>query len=147
MSATSGGPPRESAGEIANSSSVQIRCRWRRSGDGPVTRFENSAVRDVTDWHCRNDHFEHTMTDGQYIDSAEPPFTRIRQLFYQAPRWRWWMVKLSELGGKRWLSFDPDRARRRLFAIYWREPTGEIAPCLNSTMCPTPCPASTPRMI
>ena len=70
-------------------------------GDGPVTRFENCAVRDVTNWHCRNGHFEHTMTDGEYIDSAEPPFTGISNLFYQAPRWRWWMVKLSELGGKR----------------------------------------------
>ena len=70
-------------------------------GDGPVTRYEQCAVRDVINWHCSNGPFGHTMTNGDYIDSAEPPFISVSKLFYQAPRWRWWMVKLSELGGKR----------------------------------------------
>jgi hypothetical protein len=70
-------------------------------GNGPVTRYEHCAVRDVSNWRCQNGSFEHTMTDGEYTEVAEPPFLPITKLFYQAPRWRWWTAKLSELGGKR----------------------------------------------
>jgi hypothetical protein len=70
------------------------------TGDGPVTRYDHCAVRDVTNWRCQNGHFEHTMTDGEYTEDAEPPFTPMTKIFYQAPRWHWWTVKLSELGGK-----------------------------------------------
>jgi hypothetical protein len=55
-------------------------------GDGPVTRSENCAVRDVTHSYCRNGHFEHIMTDGEYISSAELPFIGVSTLFYQAAR-------------------------------------------------------------
>ncbi|MGY3441123.1 hypothetical protein [Bradyrhizobium sp. USDA 4473] len=72
----------------------QIVVSW--VGEGPVTRMENCAVRDVSNWHCRNGHFEHTMTDGSYLSAAEEPFVGFSKLFYQGSRWRWWMTKLAE---------------------------------------------------
>ena len=68
---------------------------WIGEG-GTVTRYENCSVRDLTDWHCHNGPFAQTMNNGNYCDSAEPPFLPISRLFYQGPRWRQWMLKLAQ---------------------------------------------------
>lgn len=72
----------------------QIVVSW--VSEGPVTRMEGCAVRDVSNWHCRSGHFEHTMTDGNYLATAEEPFVGLSKLFYQAPRWRWWLARSKE---------------------------------------------------
>jgi hypothetical protein len=41
------------------------------------------------------------MADGTFVEYADAPMIASTTLFYSVSRWRWWMVKLSELGGKR----------------------------------------------
>jgi len=73
---------------------------------GPVTRFGSCAVRDVDNWRCQYEkagqepHLEYIMTDGNFVLYSAPPFST--GPFYTVSRWRWWMVKLSEMiGGKK----------------------------------------------
>jgi len=74
-------------------------------GDGTPARYSNCAVRDVSNWTCHlgkePPRSEYMMTNGNYSEYAEAPMFTSTTLFYPVPRWRWWMVKLSELGGKR----------------------------------------------
>jgi hypothetical protein len=62
-------------------------------------------VRDVSNWTCHygkeSPRTEYMMTDGNYAEHAEPPMFASTTLFYPVSRWRWWMVKLSEMAGKR----------------------------------------------
>jgi hypothetical protein len=64
------------------------------------------AVRDVLNWRCRWEKSdatapsEYVMADDSYSETVGPPMVPTTTLFYQVPRGRW-MVKLSELGGKR----------------------------------------------
>ena len=74
-----------------------------RTGDGSLSRFTSCVVRDVSNWTCNYGkeppHTEYRMTDGNYADYAEPPM--FANLLYPVSRWRWWMVKLSEIVGRR----------------------------------------------
>ena len=72
------------------------------TGEGPPARFTNCAVRDVSNRSCnfskQSPRREYMMADGNYIETAEPPMIASTNLFYPVSRFRWWMVKVSELG-------------------------------------------------
>ena len=76
------------------------------SGDGSPSRFTYCAVRDVSNWTCHygkageSGRVEYMMADGNYSEYAEAPMFASTTLFYPVSRWRWWMVKLSELSSK-----------------------------------------------
>ena len=76
-------------------------------GDGPPARFTSCAVRDVSNWTCHygkaseSPRTEYMMADGNFVENAELPMIASTTLFYPVSRWRWWIVKLSEIGGKR----------------------------------------------
>lgn len=72
-------------------------------GDGAPTRYASCAVRDVSNWRCQfvkagdTPKIEDFMSDGNFFETAEPPFIASTNLFYPASRWHWWTVKVKEM--------------------------------------------------
>ena len=75
-------------------------------GSDAPSRLSNCAVRDALNWRCtRNDKkvgtVEQSMANGQLTETVDGNPSPGLGLFYQAPRWRWWLVKLLETSGLR----------------------------------------------
>lgn len=75
-------------------------------GNEAPSRLSNCAVRDELNWRCtRTDKqgrtIEQSMASGQLSETVDSDTSPGLSLFYQAPRWRWWLVKLLETAGLR----------------------------------------------
>ena len=75
-------------------------------GNDAPSKLSNCAVRDELNWRCtRTDKHvgmvEQSMADGQLSETINGDPSPGLSLFYQAPRWRWWLVKLLETTGLR----------------------------------------------
>jgi hypothetical protein len=75
-------------------------------GDGPPSKLRNCAVRDALNWRCtksdkKGGTVEQSMANGQLSETVDGYPSPSLTLFYQAPRWRWWLVKLLETSGLR----------------------------------------------
>jgi hypothetical protein len=75
-------------------------------GNEAPSRLNNCAVRDALNWRCtRNDKqggtVEQSMANGQLTETVDGYPSPGLSLFYQASRWRWWLVKLLETSGLR----------------------------------------------
>jgi hypothetical protein len=75
-------------------------------GNDAPAKLSNCAVRDVLNWRCsRIDRegvtVEQSMADGQLSETVDGGTSPSLELFYQTPRWRWWLVKLLEASGLR----------------------------------------------
>ena len=75
-------------------------------GNDAPSKLSNCAVRDALDWRCtridkRGATVEQSMTDGELSETIGGDPSPGLTLFYQTPRWRWWMVKLLETSGLR----------------------------------------------
>jgi hypothetical protein len=66
-------------------------------GDSAPTKYSNCAVRNTINWHCTiGPRMEYSMVDGIYVETLDFPFTPSTDLFYQVPRWRWWLLEVKE---------------------------------------------------
>jgi hypothetical protein len=67
-------------------------------GDDAPSKLSNCAVRDALNWRCTSDRkggtVEQSMANGQLSETVDGYPSPSLMLFYQAPRWRWWLVKL-----------------------------------------------------
>ena len=75
-------------------------------GSDAPSRLSNCAVRDALNWRCtKNDRLgvtvEQSMAYGQLSETVDGSPSPSLTLFYQVPRWRWWLVKLLEAVGLR----------------------------------------------
>lgn len=75
-------------------------------GNDAPSKLGNCAVRDALNWRCtRNDKkgvtVDQSMANGQLTETVDGNPSPGLGLFYQAPRWRWWLVKLLETSGLR----------------------------------------------
>jgi hypothetical protein len=75
-------------------------------GNDAPSKLSNCAVRDALNWRCsRNDKqggtIEQSMAGGQLTETVDGNTSPSLELFYQTPRWRWWLVKLLEASGLR----------------------------------------------
>ena len=75
-------------------------------GSDAPSRLSNCAVRDALNWRCtKNDRLgvtvEQSMANGQLSETVDGSPSPSLTLFYQVPRWRWWLVKLLETSGLR----------------------------------------------
>jgi hypothetical protein len=75
-------------------------------GNDAPTKLANCAVRDALNWRCTNrdkqgGSLEQSMANGQLSETVGGDPSPGLSLFYQAPRWRWWLVKLLETSGLR----------------------------------------------
>jgi hypothetical protein len=75
-------------------------------GNDAPSKLSNCAVRDALNWRCtRTDKegrtVEHSMANGQLSETVNGDLSPGLSLFYQAPRWRWWLVRLLETSGLR----------------------------------------------
>jgi hypothetical protein len=75
-------------------------------GNDAPSKLSNCAVRDALNWRCtRADKkvgtVEQSMADGQLTETIGGDASPSLTIFYQAPRWRWWLVKLLETAGLR----------------------------------------------
>ena len=75
-------------------------------GNDAPSRLSNCAVRDALNWRCtRTDKqgrtIEQSMADGELSETVNGDASPGLTLFYQASRWRWWLVKLLETSGLR----------------------------------------------
>jgi hypothetical protein len=75
-------------------------------GNDAPSKLSNCAVRDALNWHCtRTDKqgaiIDQSMANGQLSETVDGNPSPGLGLFYQASRWRWWLVKLLETSGLR----------------------------------------------
>ena len=75
-------------------------------GDGAPAKLSNCAVRDALNWRCaksdkKGGTVEQSMANGQLSETVDGDPSPGLTLFYQASRWRWWLVKLLETSGLR----------------------------------------------
>jgi hypothetical protein len=75
-------------------------------GNEAPSKLKNCAVRDELNWRCtrtneRGETLEKSMADGQLSETVNGDPSPGLILFYQAPRSRWWLVKLLETSGLR----------------------------------------------
>jgi hypothetical protein len=75
-------------------------------GNDAPAKLSNCAVRDALDWRCsridkKGVTIEQSMADGQLSETVNGGASPGLEIFYQAPRWRWWLVKLLETSGLR----------------------------------------------
>ena len=75
-------------------------------GNEAPSKLSNCAVRDALNWHCaRTDKkgvtVDQSMANGRLSETVDGDLSPGLGLFYQAPRWRWWLVKLLEASGLR----------------------------------------------
>lgn len=75
-------------------------------GNDAPSKLSNCAVRDALNWRCTRTNKEgsavdQSMADGQLSETVNGDASPGLTLFYQAPRWRWWLVKLLETSGLR----------------------------------------------
>jgi hypothetical protein len=75
-------------------------------GNEAPSKLSNCAVRDAMNWRCAKSDkqgvtVEQSMADGQLSETVDGYLSPSLTLFYQAPRWRWWLVKLLETSGLR----------------------------------------------
>jgi len=75
-------------------------------GHDAPSKLSNCAVRDALNWRCtRNDKkvgtVDQSMANGQLTETVDGNPSPGLGLFYQAPRLRWWLVKLLETSGLR----------------------------------------------
>ncbi len=75
-------------------------------GNDAPSKLGNCAVRDALNWRCtRNDKkvgtVDQSMANGQLTETVDGNPSPGLGLFYQAPRLRWWLVKLLETSGLR----------------------------------------------
>lgn len=75
-------------------------------GNDAPSKLSNCAVRDALNWRCtRNDKkvgtVEQSMANGHLTETIGGDASPSLTIFYQAPRWRWWLVKLLETAGLR----------------------------------------------
>jgi hypothetical protein len=75
-------------------------------GNDPPSKLSNCAVRDALNWRCTNRDkqggtLEQSMANGRLSETVDGDLSPSLSLFYQAPRWRWWLVKLLETSGLR----------------------------------------------
>lgn len=75
-------------------------------GNDAPSKLSNCAVRDALNWHCtrtdkQSNTVDQSMADGQLSETVNGDTSPGLTLFYQAPRWRWWLVKLLETSGLR----------------------------------------------
>jgi hypothetical protein len=75
-------------------------------GNDAPSKLGNCAVRDALNWRCtRIDKkvgtVDQSMANGQLTETVDGNPSPGLGLFYQAPRWRWWLVKLLETSGLR----------------------------------------------
>jgi hypothetical protein len=74
-------------------------------GDAP-SKLGNCAVRDALNWRCtKNDKkggtVDLSMASGLLSETVDGYPSPSLTLFYQVPRWRWWLVKMLETAGLR----------------------------------------------
>lgn len=75
-------------------------------GSEAPSKLSNCAVRDALNWRCtRTDKqgaaVEQSMADGELSETVDGFAAPGLSVFYQVPRWRWWLVKLLETSGLR----------------------------------------------
>jgi hypothetical protein len=75
-------------------------------GNDAPSKLSNCAVRDALNWRCaKSDRkgvmVELSMANGQLSETVDGSPSPSLTLFYQVPRWRWWLVKLLETSGLR----------------------------------------------
>ena len=75
-------------------------------GNDAPSKLSNCAVRDALNWRCtRSDKkvgtVEQSMANGQLTETIGGDASPSLAIFYQASRWRWWLVKLLETAGLR----------------------------------------------
>jgi hypothetical protein len=75
-------------------------------GNDAPSRLGNCAVRDALNWRCTKSNkigviVEQSMANGQLSETVDGSPSPGLTLFYQVPRWRWWLVKLLETSGLR----------------------------------------------
>jgi hypothetical protein len=75
-------------------------------GNDAPSKLSNCAVRDALNWRCtKNDKrgvtVEQSMANGQLSETVDGAPSPGLTIFYQASRWRWWLVKLLETAGLR----------------------------------------------
>lgn len=75
-------------------------------GNEAPSKLSNCTVRDVLNWRCTKSDkqgvtVEQSMANGQLTETVDGYPSPSLTLFYQAPRWRWWLAKLLETSGLR----------------------------------------------
>lgn len=75
-------------------------------GSEAPSKLSNCAVRDALNWRCtRTDKqgatIEQSMANGELSETVDGFASPGLSVFYQVPRWRWWLVKLLETSGLR----------------------------------------------
>ncbi len=75
-------------------------------GSDAPSKLSNCAVRDALNWRCtksdkKGGTIELAMASGQLSETVDGYPSPSLTLFYQAPRWRWWLVKMLETSGLR----------------------------------------------
>ena len=75
-------------------------------GNDAPSKLSNCAVRDALDLALHENRqeigtVEQSMADGQLTETIGGDASPSLTIFYQAPRWRWWLVKLLETAGLR----------------------------------------------
>ena len=75
-------------------------------GSEAPSKLSNCAVRDALNWRCtksdrKGGAVEQSMANGQLTETVDGYPSPSLTLFYQTPRWRWWLVKLLETSGLR----------------------------------------------
>ena len=75
-------------------------------GNDAPSKLSNCAVRDALNWRCtKNDRLgitvEQSMANGQLSETVDGSPSPSLTLFYQVPRWRWWLVRLLETASLR----------------------------------------------
>jgi hypothetical protein len=75
-------------------------------GSEAPSKLDNCAVRDALNWRCTKSDkkvgtVELSMANGRLSETVDGYPSPSLTLFYQAPRWRWWLVKMLETSGLR----------------------------------------------
>jgi hypothetical protein len=75
-------------------------------GSDAPSKLSNCAVRDALNWRCKSTDkqgvtVEQSMANGQLSETVDGELSPSLGLFFQAPRWRWWLAKLLEALGLR----------------------------------------------
>jgi len=75
-------------------------------GNDAPSKLSSCAVRDALNWRCTRTAkegvtVEQSMANGQLSETVDGFLSPGLGLFYQTPRWRWWLVKLLETAGLR----------------------------------------------
>ena len=70
------------------------------TGGSAPSKLERCAIRDAHNWSCRLgtrraddvDEIKWILNDGDFSETVDPLGVRVASIFYQVPKWRWWLL-------------------------------------------------------